>query len=72
MPATRLEGVCACMCHHGQYQFHVRWRPCCNKPVDAGRVRKVFELTIDGTLYPVIADTESEARDLMKSLGVSV
>lgn len=68
--ATKVDAACTCSCHEGRYQFHVRWRPCCDKPVDGGTEKKVIEIDTQNGMQPVIADDGDEARALLKELNL--
>lgn len=66
--ATKTDDECVCSCHNGQYLFHVRWKPCCEEPIDGGVKKRVFERLVNGEVYPVIAETQEEADQLLKEI----
>jgi hypothetical protein len=68
--AIKVDEVCTCACHAGSYRFHVRWKPCCEAPVDGGKIARVFEMDTREGMVPVIADDEAAANQVLRELGL--
>lgn len=70
MVVTKTDEDCTCACHAGDHKYHVRWKPCCDAPVDGGKKARVFEIETKDGMRPVIATTQTEAEGVLRELNL--
>jgi hypothetical protein len=63
---------CECECHKGTNLYHVRWKPCCSRPIDGGELTTVWGCKMkDGSVEFLMARKKDEvAPFLKKELGL--